>query len=80
MNGMKLMESTREGTMHNGWYDEDKLAERVLELDWYSRVFDMELTRTGFFHECTCDRCQVVLICEFAYDLYNTDGDCLGMK
>lgn len=32
--------------------------------------------------EITCDSCQleVKLDCPFAYDPYNTDGDCLGEK
>ncbi len=28
----------------------------------------------------TCDDCNSVDDCEFAYDLYNTDGDCLQLK
>jgi hypothetical protein len=28
----------------------------------------------------TCDRCQARHTCEFAFDLYNTDGDCLAEK
>ena len=32
--------------------------------------------------EITCDECPSATDgdCEWAYDLYNTDGDCLGMK
>lgn len=30
--------------------------------------------------EYTCDDCQQVDKCEFAFDLYNTDGDCLAEK
>ncbi len=28
----------------------------------------------------TCDRCPVREKCEWAYDPYNTDGDCLAVK
>lgn len=28
----------------------------------------------------TCCDCPVVKECEYAYDLYNTDGDCLALK
>lgn len=30
--------------------------------------------------EFTCDGCGCRETCEYAYDLYNTNGDCLGMK
>ena len=28
----------------------------------------------------TCNRCSDVLTCEFAWDLYNTQGDCVADK
>lgn len=28
----------------------------------------------------TCSRCGANRVCEFAWDLYNTGGDCLAMK
>ena len=28
----------------------------------------------------TCNTCGYVGKCEFSWDLYNTNGDCLGMK
>lgn len=28
----------------------------------------------------TCDDCPALSICKHAYDLYNTDGDCLAEK
>lgn len=28
----------------------------------------------------TCSTCVFLAWCEFAYDLYNTDGDCLASK
>lgn len=30
--------------------------------------------------DCTCYKCLYQLDCESAYDLYNTNGDCLGFK
>lgn len=31
----------------------------------------------GYF---TCDTCGIAHKCEYSFDLYNTDGDCLGEK
>lgn len=28
----------------------------------------------------TCDNCDINAVCIYAFDPYNTDGDCLGMK
>jgi hypothetical protein len=30
--------------------------------------------------EITCEECELNDNCEFAWDLYNTDGDCLAEK
>lgn len=30
--------------------------------------------------DLTCHTCPFKEVCEFAYDLYNTDGDCLASK
>lgn len=30
--------------------------------------------------EMTCNNCDQVTFCELAWDLYNTQGDCLAMK
>lgn len=30
--------------------------------------------------ECTCNDCDRKDICDFAFDLYNYDGDCLWLK
>jgi len=30
--------------------------------------------------QLTCDYCTERIKCEFAYDLYNTDGDCIAEK
>lgn len=29
---------------------------------------------------CTCGECELRNTCEFSYDLYNKDGDCLADK
>lgn len=31
-------------------------------------------------NRCTCNECEDQLRCPVAFDLYNTDGDCLMMK
>lgn len=30
--------------------------------------------------EITCDTCDGVTVCKFAFDPYNLDGDCLALK
>jgi hypothetical protein len=30
--------------------------------------------------DCSCCDCPVNSSCEYAFDLYNSDGDCLAMK
>ena len=40
-----------------------------------------ELKRLGIrFMYLTCDYCEHRETCEYAYDLYNTDGDCIVIK
>jgi hypothetical protein len=34
----------------------------------------------GFSDDFTCDKCGAKLTCTLAFDLYNTDGDCLAEK
>lgn len=44
-----------------------------------SLVYDFK--REGYkYGYLTCDFCGDRHTCEFAYDGYNTDGDCLAMK
>jgi hypothetical protein len=33
-----------------------------------------------FYYRCTCTDCSIRWDCEFAYDRYNTEGDCLDEK
>jgi len=40
------------------------------------RLKDLGIT----FQWITCDKCPERETCEFAYDTYNTDGDCLALK
>jgi len=30
--------------------------------------------------EFTCDKCSCACHCDYAYDAYNTNGDCLALK
>lgn len=48
-------------------------ANVYLAADGDSDLFDVE---AGF----TCDKCELAPTCTLAFDLYNTDGDCLASK
>lgn len=52
---------------------DDWLADRQATLEWY-------MDRYGFTPRLTCDSCSIRSSCDVAYDLYNTDGDCLMDK
>ena len=39
-----------------------------------------DLENVPVLEELTCFNCPVNKDCEFAFDLYNTDGDCLALK
>jgi len=30
--------------------------------------------------DITCDECGCMMFCKYAYDMYNTDGDCIASK
>ena len=37
--------------------------------------------RVGYdFEKCSCHECGVKETCDYVYDLYNTNGDCLALK
>lgn len=40
----------------------------------------LERRPEGSAKDFTCSTCVFLAWCEFAYDLYNTDGDCLASK
>lgn len=49
--------------------------------------FELRALRTQLIEEYgvgeinfTCDDCPAKRVCQFAFDLYNTDGDCLAEK
>ena len=48
----------------------DKESQRS---NWEEATVDID-------RECTCNDCGRNEICEFRYDLYNYDGDCLWLK
>ena len=39
-----------------------------------------KVKRIIFYYRCTCSNCPIRWKCEWAYDEYNTDGDCLAVK
>jgi hypothetical protein len=41
---------------------------------------DVSLGNKEQLTKLTCDDCISSNVCEFAFDLYNTDGDCLALK
>ena len=48
---------------------------------WHEHIKDMGYTNNTV-PECTCESCPSATNgeCEWAYDLYNTNGDCLATK
>jgi hypothetical protein len=36
--------------------------------------------REDFYAECSCIGCRYESTCDWRYDLYNSNGDCLGAK
>jgi hypothetical protein len=56
----------------DGWYHKRGVKE-LLPL----REDFLKKTRNAV---CTCDTCIDVTRCDLAYDMYNTDGDCLLEK
>jgi hypothetical protein len=40
---------------------------------WASRGKDID-------SDCLCNTCEIADTCEYAFDLYNFDDSCLGMK
>lgn len=40
----------------------------------------MDLSSYPTFDEMTCATCPAALNCNYAFDTYNTDGDCLAEK
>lgn len=51
-----------------------ELRERIRELA------QRHGSKLPWSYKFTCDDCQLILICPFSYDDYNTDGDCLELK
>lgn len=55
----------------------DSTWEALYRLPQFAEACDnIGLTREDF----TCYNCPTMLNCEFAWDLYNTNGDCLAEK
>jgi len=42
--------------------------------------FRMIFEGMGEIPACTCDSCPERLVCEYAYDTYNTNGECVAEK
>ena len=47
---------------------------------WVEQRALLQLNQRSFLQRCTCIKCKDSETCEFAYDGYNTDGDCLAIK
>ncbi len=57
--------------------DEERAAEQLAEI----RAHVVEKFSEAYgITEFTCDQCSAVRTCEYAFDPYNTDGDCLAEK
>lgn len=67
---------------YNDWYKQEDLDKRINELEGLSQNFfnHFQFYRDDEPNFCTCVTCQSLLLCEFAYDLYNTRGDCIALK
>lgn len=55
----------------------------MLEYNWEVEVFGLEGMPTIEPSDFTCYSCQPFLkigLCEWQFDLYNTEGDCLAEK
>jgi len=89
------LETRAKRMKERGWSDE-KIQERIEEdnkkfknFKDYDLEIDSEVSDEHYFfayegnteiERCTCHTCLSNKTCEFAYDPYNTDGDCLAMK
>jgi hypothetical protein len=63
--------------------DERKVRERrAAALKYYREVPEPHGPILGQTEDVafTCDDCGAAATCEYAFDLYNTDGDCLAEK
>lgn len=60
--------------LHPRTFDELVLA-RARSVESYA-----QLSGGGMLREFTCDSCRFVSKCQFAFDQYNTLGDCLQEK
>jgi hypothetical protein len=52
------------------WAEHRAMGEVLKRRDEFVKEF-------GDANKCTCERCGAALICNLAYDSYNTNGDCL---
>ncbi len=57
------------------WTDEELAKMRA-----QSVAYITEITRDDRAREFTCDDCEARSVCEWAFDAYNTHGDCLMEK
>lgn len=53
-----------------------RIALRQLEQQW----IDKQMKKFPEGTHVTCEGCLEVHCCEFAFDPYNTNGDCLALK
>jgi len=57
----------------NVWDHDHIPGKNEMRSEWDKAEVDID-------RECTCNDCGRNKICEFRYDLYNYDGDCLWLK
>lgn len=58
-----------------------KSEEELREIEFSNSSEDCDVFKSEWQPpEWTCDECPSRFECEFVYDTYNTNGDCLGGK
>ena len=57
-----------------------RTREKVLELWTQAKLQYANISKGITVPEFTCVDCATVFQCQFAFDLYNTNGDCLMEK
>lgn len=62
-----------------------ELRERVIVLekekqDYLARMHKIEWQSEAWRETTTCSECKQNVECPFAFDAYNTNGDCLAIK
>ena len=68
--------TTQEEIQPDQWTHAVPLTEKQIETA--SNGIKHDLTELGYYFKyITCDNCDIKSTCVLAFDIYNTDGDCL---